>query len=55
MANEPTTSFRLPDSKPVDVYLVKTRDGRLVARTAGELSPLPKTGPIASAAPPSKP
>ncbi len=38
---EPTISFRLPNGKAADVFLVKLADGRLVARTREELEELP--------------
>ena len=41
MANEPITSFNLPDKKTVDVHLVKLADGRTVVRTADELERKP--------------
>lgn len=36
-----TFSFSVPDSEPVEVYLVRLDDGRLVARTLAELEILP--------------
>jgi hypothetical protein len=39
--NQPTISFRLPEAKDVDVFLVRLADGRLVARTREELAALP--------------
>lgn len=55
MANAPTTTFNLPNTQPVDVYLVRLPDGRVVARTADELAPLPTTGPVPSAPRPPQP
>jgi hypothetical protein len=35
-------SFQLPDRSSIDAYVVKTADGRVLIRTAGELAPAPK-------------
>lgn len=56
MANEPTLSFELPTRQAVSVYLVKLPDGRVVARTADELTTAPTVGPIPTApSPPGTP
>jgi hypothetical protein len=39
--NQPTISFRLPEAKDVDVFLVRLADGRVVARTREEMAALP--------------
>ena len=40
MAQQPL-SFRLPDGKTEEVILVRLADGRVVARTRGEVAELP--------------
>jgi len=34
-------SFSLPDRKSIDVYVLKTKDGRTIVRTADELAAKP--------------
>lgn len=41
MSEPSTTSFRLPDSKTIDVHLVKLASGKYVARTSEELERAP--------------
>jgi hypothetical protein len=46
MADEPAISFRLPDQQEVAVYLVRLPDGRIVSRTADELTRIPEQGVV---------
>lgn len=38
---QPTMSFRLPSGETAEVYMVRLKDGRMVARTKEELEELP--------------
>jgi len=49
--NSPTL-LTLPDRKQVEVVIARRADGRLIARAAGELMPVPTAGPLAAAAKP---
>jgi urease beta subunit len=52
MSDKPTTSFRLPDGKQIDVHLVKLAGGRIVARTRDELERVQPTPSPATASDP---
>jgi hypothetical protein len=41
MPDKPTTSFQLPQSKTVDVFLIQLPNGKTVARTREELEHAP--------------
>ncbi len=39
---EKLLAFRVPEVKDVKIYAVRTKDGRILARTEEELTELPK-------------
>jgi len=39
---EKLLAFRVPEVKDVKIYAVKTKDGKIIARTEEELETLPK-------------
>jgi hypothetical protein len=52
MPDSSPASIQLPDRRSVEVVIVKLPDGRTVARSSGELLPIPTAGPVAPGARP---
>lgn len=52
MPDNTPTLVQLPDRKTVEIVIARRADGRLIARAAGELMPVPTAGPLAAAAKP---
>lgn len=46
LSTVPPISFQLPDRRSIDVYVIKTKDGRTLVRTADELARKPGAAPV---------